>query len=150
MPDLALCVLGPLQISCAGAPVTGLGSNKVRGLLIYLAVEADRPHARAALAGLLWPDQPPAAAQHNLRQALANLRRALGDRTADPPFLLINRETVQLTLRARTGSTSPPLRSFSPPAKRIRIAGQPPVPRASSVARAPPRFTAATSWRTSF
>lgn len=95
MAHVTLCVLGPLQISCDGAPVTGLESTKVRALLVYLAVEAGRAHARAALAELLWPDQPEAVAQHNLRQALGNLRQALGDRTADAPLLLITRETVQ-------------------------------------------------------
>ncbi len=95
MARLTLCVLGPLQIACDGTPVTGLESAKVRALLVYLAVEAARPHPRAALAGLLWPELAEGVAQHNLRQALTNLRQALGDRAADPPFLLISRETVQ-------------------------------------------------------
>ena len=43
-------------------PVTAFASNKVRALLAYLAVEADRPHRREALAGLLWPEQPEAKA----------------------------------------------------------------------------------------
>ncbi|MDQ5851245.1 MAG: AAA family ATPase [Chloroflexota bacterium] len=95
MARLALYVLGPLQLCCDGTPVTGLESAKVRALLVYLAVEAARPHPRAALAGLLWPELAEVVAQHNLRQALTNLRQVLGDRSADPPFLLISRETVQ-------------------------------------------------------
>ena len=32
-----------------------IGMGPVKALLVYLAVEADRPHRREALAGLLWP-----------------------------------------------------------------------------------------------
>jgi DNA-binding SARP family transcriptional activator/predicted ATPase len=78
-----------------GQPVTGFKSNKVRALLAYLAVEADRPHRREVLAGLLWPDWPDRDALSNLRYALSNLRRVIGDRTAEPPFLLITRDTLQ-------------------------------------------------------
>src|SRR4029453_15049452 len=44
----------------------------------YLACESDRPHARAALAGLFWPEQAEAQALRNLTQALVRLREALG------------------------------------------------------------------------
>jgi DNA-binding SARP family transcriptional activator/predicted ATPase len=96
MPHLSVCLLGPLQIICDGAAVTGLESNKVRALLAYLAAQPDRPHPRDILMGLLWPDLPDAAARHNLRQALANLRQTLGDRTAQAPLLLIDREMIRL------------------------------------------------------
>jgi DNA-binding SARP family transcriptional activator/predicted ATPase len=75
--------------------VTGFESDKVRALCAYLAVEAQRPHRRDSLAGLLWPDWSDRAARSNLRNALANLRTAIGDRRAAPPFLLITRETIQ-------------------------------------------------------
>jgi predicted ATPase/DNA-binding SARP family transcriptional activator len=95
MARLSLALLGPLQVMLDGAPITTFESDKVRALLAYLAIEADRPHRRDALAGLLWPDRPERAAHLNLNQALANLRGAIGDRTATPPFLSITRETVQ-------------------------------------------------------
>jgi DNA-binding SARP family transcriptional activator len=47
------------------------------------------------LAGLLWPHWPQRSALGNLRYALSNLRGAIGDRDACPPFLLITRETIQ-------------------------------------------------------
>jgi DNA-binding SARP family transcriptional activator/predicted ATPase len=90
-----LSLLGPFQVTLAGEPVTSFESDKVRALLAYLAVEADRSHRRESLAGLLWPDWPDRAARTNLRNALANLRKAIGDRQARPPFLLISRETIQ-------------------------------------------------------
>ncbi len=58
-------------------------------------MEADRPHRREVLAGLLWPEWPDRDALSNLRYALSSLRRAIGDRDADPAFLLITRDTLQ-------------------------------------------------------
>jgi len=95
MAHLSLSMLGPFQAMLDGQPVTRFKSNKVRALLAYLAVEADQPHPREVLAGLLWPDWPDRDALGNLRYALSNLRRVIGDRTAEPPFLLIARDTLQ-------------------------------------------------------
>jgi DNA-binding SARP family transcriptional activator len=96
MARLSLSLLGPLRIALDGRPVNGFAYNKARALLVYLAVEADRAHQRDALVGLLWPELPDPAARTNLRQALANLREAIGDATAAPPFLLIARDNIQL------------------------------------------------------
>jgi DNA-binding SARP family transcriptional activator len=101
MAQLALTLLGPLQATLDGVPVAGFESQKVRALLAYLALEAKRPHAREVLAGLLWPNQTDQDARNNLRQALANLRQALGDQRATPSYLLITRDTVQFN-RAST------------------------------------------------
>jgi WD40 repeat protein/DNA-binding SARP family transcriptional activator len=95
MARLSLSLLGPFQAIGEEKPVTGFESNKVKALLAYLATEADRPHPRETLAGLLWPDYPDRSALSNLRSALANLRQAIGDRQAEPPFLLITRDTIQ-------------------------------------------------------
>jgi predicted ATPase/DNA-binding SARP family transcriptional activator len=95
MSHLSLALLGVFQINLDGAPVTTFDSNKVRALLAYLAVEADRPHRRETLAGLLWPDTPEPSARRSLSQALFNLRQAIGDSQAEPPFLLISRDTIQ-------------------------------------------------------
>jgi predicted ATPase len=95
MARLSLSLLGPPQVTLGGSPVTGFAYDKVRALLAYLALEADRPHRRDALVGLLWPDLPEQAARNNLRQALANLRQAIGDHAAQLPFLLLTRETIQ-------------------------------------------------------
>jgi DNA-binding SARP family transcriptional activator len=65
-------------------------------LLAYLAVESGRPHPRAQLAVLLWPDQPEPTARGRLSQALTTLRNALGDKTAERPVLLSDSQYVQL------------------------------------------------------
>ena len=100
MSHLLLSLLGPLQIQLDGQPVVGFESSKARALLVYLAVEAGQPHSRDALIGLLWPEQPESTAHTNLRQALANVRQAIGDRTAEPPFLLVTRETLQFNVHS--------------------------------------------------
>ena len=95
MARLALSFLGSFQAILDGQPVTGFEADKVRALLVYLAVESERPHRREGLAVLFWPGWPDASARTSLRNALSNLRKAIGDETADPPFLLITRETIQ-------------------------------------------------------
>ena len=100
MAHLSLGVLGPLQVLIDGKPLTPFESDKVCALLVYLAVEADRPHRRESLVGLLWPECPEQAARHNLRQCLFNLRQAIGDHSASPPYLLISREAIQLNSEA--------------------------------------------------
>jgi DNA-binding SARP family transcriptional activator/predicted ATPase len=95
MARLAIRVLGPFHASLDGEPVSGFASDKVRALLVYLAMSPDRPHRREALAGLLWPEFPERAARTNLRNALSSLRHAIADRAASPPFLHITHQTIQ-------------------------------------------------------
>jgi adenylate cyclase len=92
---LAIRLFGPIEIKLNGEPVSGLESDKVRALLIFLAVARAWPHRREKLAALLWPDRPERSARANLRRALANLRKALGDCEAAQPFLLVTRQTIQ-------------------------------------------------------
>jgi predicted ATPase/DNA-binding SARP family transcriptional activator len=95
MARLACSFLGTFQVTLGEKPVTDFVSDKARALLAYLAVERNRPHRRETLAGLLWPDRPQSVALNSLRQALFNLRRAIGDQDASPPILFITRHTVQ-------------------------------------------------------
>jgi hypothetical protein len=95
MAHLAISLLGPFRVTLDEKPIAGLKSNKIRALLSYLAIEAERPHHRRVLAELLWPNRPGNDSLKHLRYALSNLRRAIGDREADPPFLYITRDTLQ-------------------------------------------------------
>lgn len=98
MAQLSIRLMGPFEVSLGGEPATGFHSDKVRALLAYLAVEADRSHRRQALAGLLWPDMPERSARGNLRTALANLRRVIHDEEASPAYLIITRQTIQFNM----------------------------------------------------
>ena len=125
MAQLSLYFLGPFTVKLGEQSISQFSSDKVRALLAYLAVEAGKPHRRSALAGLLWPEYSERAARDSLRNALANLRQAIADHQADPPFLLSDRETIQfqsssdhwLDLRAferYLNPDNPPLTNLSP------------------------------------
>ena len=66
MPKPQVAMLGTFQASLDGAPVASLAASKAGTLLAYLAVEADRPHTREALATLFWPESSEEAARANL------------------------------------------------------------------------------------
>ncbi|WP_420642873.1 AAA family ATPase [Candidatus Leptofilum sp.] len=93
MAVLQILTLGPLQIAIDDAPVSGFLSNKVRALLLYLAIEQARPFRREQLANLLWPGQSHRKARANLRRALANLRQVIDDENGR--FLHVTRQTLQ-------------------------------------------------------
>ena len=82
VPTLSIALLGAFAVTLDEQPVTAFAYDKVRGLLAYLAVEADRPHRRDHLATLFWPEQDRRSALQSLSQALYQLRRALGDPAA--------------------------------------------------------------------
>ncbi len=96
MPRLELSCLPSIQVVVDGRPLTAFRSLNERALLVYLAVEHERPHPRETLAGLLWPDASESVARRNLNQTLLNLRAALGDRDAALPLVLATRQTLQL------------------------------------------------------
>jgi WD40 repeat protein/DNA-binding SARP family transcriptional activator len=95
MSNLTLRFFGSYRVTLDGEPVTAFESDKVRALLAYLAVKADRPHRREKLVRLLWPDWPERSARQNLSRALYELRSVIGDREADQPFLAVTRQTIQ-------------------------------------------------------
>jgi DNA-binding SARP family transcriptional activator/predicted ATPase len=96
MSTLTLYLLGTFQVKLGSTTIHTFKSDKVRALLAYLAVEADRPHRREQLAALLWPEQDQRGALANLRYTLYDLRKAIDDHHAAPPWLEISRETLQL------------------------------------------------------
>ncbi len=86
-----LRLLGPPSLTTAGCPAR-LHSAKALALLAYLTLEANTPHSRAKLAGLLWGESPDAQARHSLRQVLYSLCRALGNLIKD--CLVLEEEAV--------------------------------------------------------
>ncbi len=95
MARLTLTFLGTFHVTYDDQVLTAFATDKARGLLAYLAVENGRAHSRAALAGLLWPDQPEDRARQNLRQTLLYVRQALGPAANR---LQVDRDVVELRL----------------------------------------------------
>ncbi len=57
-----------------------IASRPAKTLLAYLLLTRGTHHPRERLAGLLWPDSTESNARKNLRQALWNLRKSIGER----------------------------------------------------------------------
>ena len=78
MTGIRLTLLGPpTLVAPDGRPFPSPPGAKALALLAYLLLER-RPHTREELAGLLWGESPEAEARASLRQALRQLREALG------------------------------------------------------------------------
>ncbi len=95
MTHLVLKLFGTFATSLHGTNVATFRSAKTQALLAYLSVESTHLHQRNTLVDLLWPDYPPKDANANFRQALSRLQRLLGNKSADPPFLLVTRQAIQ-------------------------------------------------------
>lgn len=102
MPQLSLTLFGPFRAMVSGRSITAFRTDKVRALLTYLALEAEKPHSRHWLAGLLWPDLPERQSLDNLRVTLYRLRQSLD--AAHPglseKLLTVTRQSVQVNTAA--------------------------------------------------
>ncbi len=121
MTHLSIRLLGSFQVEAADNPLPQFASDRVRVLLAYLVTEADQPHRRDKLAGLFWPNSPQKTARTNLRRTLADLRKAINDHQASPPYLLITRQSIQFNSGSQAWvdvaafSSLPTIKSTNPP-----------------------------------
>ncbi|MEZ4862423.1 MAG: BTAD domain-containing putative transcriptional regulator [Caldilineaceae bacterium] len=95
MAKLQIVCLGDFQVTLDGMALTTFQTDKSRALLVYLAIER-QVHPRTTLAQFLWPGYDATSARNSLRQTIHQLRQLLQDATAEPTWLLLNRQTVQL------------------------------------------------------
>ncbi len=82
-------VLGPLQMTVDGAPVT-LGTPKQRAVLAVLVTNRNRPVAIDSLITAAWEQWPPSEARASLHSYISNLRRLVSGAGADPKTVLVN------------------------------------------------------------
>ncbi len=113
MPKLILSLLGSFRVTLGDQPVTAFESDKVRALLAYLVVEADRPQRRETLVGLLWPDWPERSARART-SATPSTTCAPPSATARPrpPFLLVTPQTIQFNRTSDYSLDTIPLASL--------------------------------------
>ena len=99
---LEVRVVGGLSAVVDGRPVELPADARARELLARLAVSPG-PQSRSALAGRLRPDVPEESARKTLRNALYELRRALGPAGRDAVVVDGERialaDTVRVDLR---------------------------------------------------
>jgi DNA-binding SARP family transcriptional activator len=79
LAPLEIRLFGPPQVRVGGTSLPRLRSRKGLWLIALLALRAGRDVERAWLGSTLWPESDETAASANLRNTLADLRRALGD-----------------------------------------------------------------------
>lgn len=95
MDPLEIRLLGGFEISLGSQPVGRFESQRVRALLAYLVSQPGRSFSRDHLLGIFWPQHSEAAARHNLRQALYNLRGALGGHRRSSSPIVSDHRTVR-------------------------------------------------------
>lgn len=74
---LQIRLFGHLEIAGNGVSLSSFPTRKARALFAYLALHAERLHAREVLAGLFWPDSSGDAGRKRLRTELWQMRRFL-------------------------------------------------------------------------
>ena len=98
---LRIFLLGSFRAEMNDHILSGFRYAKVRALLAYLVMYANKPISRCRLAGMLWPDVPDQIARGNLRNAVFYLRKALGQikpwHDEIPRFLQADRSTIWFT-----------------------------------------------------
>jgi DNA-binding SARP family transcriptional activator len=89
MNTIGFGVLGPLQMTVAGAPVS-LGTPKQRAVLAMLVMNRNRPVSTDSLITAAWERWPPAEARASLHSYISNLRKLVSNAGADPKSVLVN------------------------------------------------------------
>jgi len=93
-PTVQVRLLGGFELQWSLEAAPDIPTKKAQGLLAYLALHQGEAQARGKLAGLFWGDSEEQRAQHNLRQALSYLRKAL--EPVGVSFIEADRTTVRL------------------------------------------------------
>ncbi|MET8774119.1 BTAD domain-containing putative transcriptional regulator [Nocardia sp. NPDC050713] len=85
--SLDVRVLGPVRLLVGGEPVA-VGGPKPRALLAALTVNRRRAVASAALADMVWNEDPPDSYAASLQVFVSNIRKALRNSGVDPAQVL--------------------------------------------------------------
>src|SRR5881227_1988325 len=95
---LEIRLFGQFAVQLDQVPIK-MSARPAQALFAYLLLNAGVAHRRERLAGLLWPDSSEEKARRNLRQALWQVRRALGAQSN--ASLLV--DEISITFNTETG-----------------------------------------------
>jgi DNA-binding SARP family transcriptional activator len=95
MPSLLIQLLGGFSARLEPGWPIKLPTRKTEAILARLAGYVGEPVSRAELVRLLWSDRPLEQARGSLRQAIAALKRELGDEHAEA--LIVTRDSIALS-----------------------------------------------------
>lgn len=94
MSQLKINVLSGFEVRLTGEPILRFPTDRVRALLLLLAMQPHFTQQRAMLASLLWPEVAEKAARRNLRRCLVRLKKVLGD--AADEIVVASRQMIGL------------------------------------------------------
>lgn len=101
MKHLKVRFFGSFRVMLEDVPRSAtLKTEKSRALFAYLLIENDRPHRRAKLIDIFWPDFPDKASHNSLRQSLYYIRSLLEDLDPAALQLMTSISDVQLTFQS--------------------------------------------------
>ena len=95
MTTLTIRCLGICQVTIDNQPLN-FDTDKARALLVYLALEGRQAQRREKLAGLFWSDLPEERGPPQPASGALQHPQEPGRRNALDPFLLVQRDSVQI------------------------------------------------------
>lgn len=106
MADLALKLLGPVEVTVDAQPVTKFRTRAAAALLFLLVCEESQSLGRERLMDLLWPGMTQSAAQANLRQTVYRLKKQIPEVTAidgngSVPLIVSERRAIGINPAAK-------------------------------------------------
>lgn len=94
MEPLTVHLFGGFSVRQGVEPLPPIPSRAARSLLAYLVVNRGRPHPRASLAGVFWPDLGEGRARRRLSHTLWQIQDALSEMPAAEPYLLATSDAL--------------------------------------------------------
>jgi len=91
LPDLEICVLGPVEVLRRGVPLS-LGGPRQRLVLAVLASDGNRTWSTDRLIDEIWGEAPPKQALHTLHTYVSNLRNVLSEGAPEEDQVLVTRK----------------------------------------------------------
>jgi DNA-binding SARP family transcriptional activator len=98
MRKLRLTTFGGLALCDSHGTAYKIPTRKTAAMVAYLAMQPGKKFRREHLASMFWGDKADKSARHSLSQALADVKRILGETTVffDGQFVQINPQAIEI------------------------------------------------------